>query len=297
MITLKLNLKKKIFLFSLSSMILFLSLALLPPDKIKEIQYKLIFNNFLDERSSARTDNYFGDVNVDTYMYPDTNTIFFDSLKYVDSYYPNDGYYVIRTIESSYYSSPGFIHLYLDQIVGANFHSKDFESKFLKEIGLKPFTKTITTADKKIWPFWSGAAIEQVFNKYYAGPNSRFQQVSYGFIYDIAAKKYMRDYIKILNFLLVDKKQEWLKACNNYYNKAIKEEDFRGSYESYNVANELLGTKEKFKFNVIDTNYLYIPLGELMRRQVDNSLPSIIKCIKRILKDYDPEALKSFKVQ
>jgi hypothetical protein len=34
-----------------------------------------------------------------------------------------------------------------------------------------------------------------------------------------------------------------------------------------------------------------------MRRQIDGSLPAIIECIGKILKDYDPENYAAFKVK
>jgi hypothetical protein len=70
----------------------------------------------------------------------------------------------------------------------------------------------------------------------------------------------------------------------------MNDANFDGGVESSKVVKKLLSNNE-LKLEVIDTNYLYIPVGELMRRQIDNSLPNIIKCIKIILKDYDNEAL------
>jgi hypothetical protein len=46
----------------------------------------------------------------------------------------------------------------------------------------------------------------------------------------------------------------------------------------------------------MESQYLYHPIGELIRRQIDGSLPSIIKCIRTILQDYDLETYKALKV-
>ena len=281
----KYHIKRVLLLFLMP--FLFATFAFDNTDKIKDIQHKLIYNNFLDlVESSSNYRNY--KIN-NLRAYPDTLTFFHDTINIEEDFYPQK-FYLIRTIESSFYSSPAFTYKYLDGIFKSNFQSNDFEYKFQRDIALKPFTKTLITADNKKWNFWSGIAIEKVFNKYYGGPDNTFQKITYGYIYNIAAKNYMRDYIKILNFLLVEKKDEWKKACDSYYKKAMNDANFDGGVESSKVVKKLLSNNE-LKLEVIDTNYLYIPVGELMRRQIDNSLPNIIKCIKIILKDYDNEAL------
>jgi hypothetical protein len=46
----------------------------------------------------------------------------------------------------------------------------------------------------------------------------------------------------------------------------------------------------------MESQYLYHPIGELIRRQIDGSLPSIIKCIRTILADYDPATAQLLKI-
>jgi hypothetical protein len=262
-------------------------------DRIKDIQDKLIYNNFLD---LVKNNSNYRDFKINNLKaYPDTLTFFHDTTNVEKETYPKE-FYLIRTIESSYYSSPAYTFKYLDVIFKSNFQSNDFEDKFQNDIGLKPFTQTLITADNKKWNFWSGIAVEKVFNKYYGSPDNIFENVTYGYIYDIAAKNYMRDYIKILNFLLHENKEVWKKACDSYYKKAMKDVNFDGNIESSMVVKKLLNNGAELKLEVIDTNYLYLPVGELMRRQIDNSLPNIIKCIKIILNDYDKEALYQLKV-
>jgi hypothetical protein len=258
---------------------------------VKEVQYRLIFHNFLEPKYYADLGMHYSEAN------PDTASVFFD-LTNIDIRTLEAGKeYVIRPIETSFYSAPGYLDNYLEDIIGLRSNSKDFEVEFFKEIGVKPYKKTLITANNSEWHFWSGEAIEKVFNKYYGNPSNKFQQATYGFIYDVGAKKYMRDYVKILNYLLVDKKKEWLSACNNYYTKAMNDSDFSALGESDYIAHKMLGNKEKFHFIAIDTNSLYKPFGELIRRQIDGSLPSITKCIRKILKDYDPETLDLLRVE
>ncbi len=297
LIKLKKNMKKYYFkrvrFFVILMTFLVVIFAFNKIDRIRDIQHKLIYNNFLD---LVKSSSNYRDYKINNLRaYPDTLTFFHDTINVETESYSQE-FYLIRTVESSYYSSPAYTYRYLDVIFKSNFQSNDFKDKFQDNIGLKPFTKTVKTADNKKWNFWSGIAIEKVFNKYYGGPDNKFQEITYGYIYDISAKNYMRDYIKILNFFLVEKKEEWKKACDSYYQKAMSNADFDGSVESSIVVNKLLNNVEKLNLEVIDTNYLYIPVGELMRRQIDHSLPNIIKCLRIILKDYDNEALYMFKV-
>jgi hypothetical protein len=267
----------------------------------QEVQHKLIFHNFLNSLVDAASKKVFlGDGTTvlsefDSSWYPDTKTVFFDSTHIGKSVFDTDGKYIIRTIESSYYGSPGFISRYTEDIIGENYFSEEFENKFRDKLGLKPFAKIVIPANKEPWNFWSGAAIEKVFNTYYGGPKNKFQQVTYGYIYQVAAKNYMRDYIKILNTLLVENKSEWLKSCNIYYNKAMTDPNFNGLSESYKVAEKLINQQARLELKVIEPNLVVGPVGEIMRRQIDGSLPSILKCIKAILKDYDPKGYMMLK--
>lgn len=288
----------KIYVISAASIILLVALALTPFDNIKQVQYKLIFHNFLESKSDADhpITNSDGEI-LNSKWYPDMSTIFYDTSHIGSSISESDGKFVIRTIESSYYSSPGYLDRYMSDILGTTYMGENFEEKFIDNVHTKPFSRYVITADKQKWYFWSGAAVEKIFNKYYTGPDNLFQQVTYGFIYNLAAKNYMKDYVQILNHLLVDKKAEWIRACNAYYTKAMTDPNFDGSYQSSLAVDSLFSTNKKSQFKIIDTSYLYKPVGELMRRQIDGSLPSIIKCVKRVLKDYDPMTFRQLKVK
>jgi hypothetical protein len=270
-------------------------------NSIQQIQYKLIFHNFIFSQSAAASVSIYTPDGKKYYTgynplwYPDTTIIFYDSTHIGKDISTSNGNYIIRTIESSYYGSPGYIDNYMIDILGESYSSSAFENKFQQELGVYPFSRTVTTAKKEPFHFWSGIAVEKMFYKYYGKPINPFQHVTFGFIYNLAAKKYMNDYVQLLNHLLVDKKEQWVQQCNSYLKNALKDSTFEGTIASINTVDQLFTEKDKSKLKVIDKNYLYIPVGELMRRQIDGSLPSIIKCIKVILKDYDPNNLKMLK--
>jgi hypothetical protein len=270
-------------------------LAFIAKDPIKEIQYKLIFHNFLiSEPDASSLKTYYS--RFDPHFYSDSTVFFHDSTQIGESIYKPNGRYLIRNIESSYYSSPGFVYRYTRDIFGEDYPSEEFVKKVKQQFGLSPFSKTVYTARNEAWHFWSGVAFEKIFKKYYGKPKNTFQYVTYGFIYDIAAKKYMKDYVFLLNHLMVTKKSEWKTICNKYQQQALTDSTFNGSIASYTAYEQLFSTSELLQLKVIEKSYLYIPIGELIRRQIDGSLPAIIRCIRTLLLDYDPETYKQLKV-
>lgn len=282
-------------------------MAFLAGNPIKEIQYKLIFHNFLDSEPDAASLKTFirnkGDsAPIESYrqfnpvFYPDTSLVFNDPSQIGESIFKSNGRYLIRSIESNYYSSPGFLYRYTRDILGEDYPSDGFVKKYKQQFGLSPFTKTVYTAKKEAWHFWSGAAVEKIFQQYYGKPGNRFQQVTYGIVYNVAAKKYMKDYVFLLNHLLVTKKTAWINICKNYEQQAMNDSTFDGSMASYRAFEQLISPTELQQLKVMESQYLYHPIGELIRRQIDGSLPSIIKCIRTILADYDPATAQLLKI-
>lgn len=295
----------------INSLLLFFSAVLCfsfaTSDPIKSKQYQLIFHQFLDSETDAaslkistyESGNNHSTQNLSRFestFYPDTLTFFRDTSGIGESISPSNGRYLIRSIESSFYGSPGFIYKYTRDLFGYDYPQDAFIAAFKKEIGISPFTQTVITAKKESWHFWSDKAVLKAFHRFYGGPENRFQQVTYGFIYKVAARKYMIDYVQLLNHLLVKHRDEWLKMCAAYKEKALTDSTFDGNTASYQVSTQLFKPEDLQIFKVIPVNYLYIPVGELMRRQIDGSLPAIIECIRIILKDYDPETLRSLTI-
>ena len=285
--------RANVLLLLLSAIICF---SFASSDPIKNKQYKLIFHQLLDSETDASSlqlatgsSNPNKQYRFEPSFYPDTLTRFIDSTGIGESISTSNGRYLMRSVESSYYGTPGFLYKYTRDLFNADYPTLDFVREFKKEFGISPFTETMVTAKKEAWHFWSGSAVVSAFNKYYGGPNNRFQHVTYGFMYKVAAKKFMTDYVKIINHLLVEKKEEWLKSCADYKEKALHDSTFDGSMASYHATEKLFTSKDLQSLQVIPVNYLYIPIGQLMRRQIDGSLPSIVECLRTFLKDYDPE--------
>jgi len=285
--------KANVLLLFLSAIICF---SFASTDPIKNKQYKLIFHQFLDSETDAASlqlaasrSNPGHQHRFEPSFYPDTLTRFSDSTGIGESISKSNGKYLIRSVESSFYGAPGFLYKFTRDLFNADYPADKFVSEFKKEFGLSPFKEIKITAKKENWHFWSGSAVLRAFNRYYGGPNNRFQHVTYGFMYKVGAKKYMTDYVKLIKYILVDKKDEWQRLCEDYKEKALHDSTFDGNMASYHASEKLFTPKEIQSFKVIPFNYLYIPVGQLMRRQIDGSLSSIVECLRIFLKDYDPE--------
>jgi hypothetical protein len=285
--------RANVLLLLLSAIICF---SFASSDPIKNIQYKLIFHQLLDSETDAASLQLSSGQSLlghphrfEPSFYPDTLTRFIDSTGIGESISQSSGRYLIRSVESSYYGTPGFLYKYTRDIFNSDYPTDAFVNEFKKEFGLSPFTETKITAKKETWHFWSGAAVERAFNRYYGGPDNQFQHVTFGFMYNVAAKKYMTDYVKIIYHVLGTKKAEWITLCAEYKEKALHDSSFDGSMASYYASEKLFTPKDLQSLKVIPVNYLSIPVGQLMRRQIDGSLPSIVKCLRLFLKDYDPE--------
>jgi hypothetical protein len=98
----------------------------------------------------------------------------------------------------------------------------------------------------------------------------------------------MTDYVTLLNHLLVTRRTEWMRLCEDYRTRALTDTNFDGSSAASAACRSLFTEEDREDFKTIETNLLYNPVGELMRRQIDGSLPSILRCIRIILRDYDP---------
>ncbi|MBU3744961.1 MAG: hypothetical protein FGM61_10540 [Sediminibacterium sp.] len=298
--------QQRISLALLLSTVVF-CMAFLADNPVTKIQHKLIFNLFLDPVSQAASLQTTFGLKADSidiqrhwkfnpFFYPDSTLFFQDDQVNATNNPKSKQQYLVRSIQSSYYASPGYVNQYTREMLGEDYPDNRFVQKYKQQFGIAPFSKTIRTAKNEPWHFWSGAAVEKIFRKYYGKPDNRFQQVSYGMIYQIAAKRYMKDYVYLLNHVLVDQKPLWDKICAGYYSRAIQDSSFDGSLESYYAFEKLFTKNDLQAFKVIETSYLYHPIGELIRRQIDGSLPAIIRCIRVILQDYDPALLRELKV-
>ncbi len=179
-------------------------------------------------------------------------------------------------------------------------HNDEFDKIFIQQFGKSIFRKPVSMAQNKdgIKPefiFYSTEGIQAAFNKLYVKPTNKFEEYSYQKIYNLTAKAYLRDFTKFLAYIM-SKKSIFIAASNRYLKNAKTSKDFYPWHEMYNSYNELFTTEaSKKQFPNFTKEVSNSDLGTLLRRQCDGTLPTLLSCLKTVLKDYDPEALKLIK--
>jgi hypothetical protein len=133
-------------------------------DEVRDVQYRLIFHNFLDSETDAGSFVTGAEGRFDLDWYPDTNTFFIDTAHVGESIFESNGRYLIRSMESSWYGSPGFPYKYTRDLVGADYPEEEFVKRFRQKIGVKPFRRVEYDARRQPWHFWSGKAVERYYS-------------------------------------------------------------------------------------------------------------------------------------
>jgi hypothetical protein len=177
-----------------------------------------------------------------------------------------------------------------------NYDSPEFNKNFTNAFGASLHGKTITMANeydgkKEQFVGFSGNGLLAAFNKLYIKPTDDFEGYKMKTIYKFACKDYVRDLTKLMAHLMT-KKTLFTQLSNDYLNKAKTTKDFHPQIVLDGYINKLLPGKEREKFKDFEETVSTNTIGALMRRQMDGSLPTLLNCLKTVLKDYDPEALK-----
>lgn len=177
--------------------------------------------------------------------------------------------------------------------------NEDFIKKFKAEFGVSPEGASIKTAKKysdgeyEKFYFYNGAGIKAAFAKLYTKPsNNKFENIGYQKLYDLVGKKYIRDFLKMMVYLRVTKAAEWNKTKSNFLTQIKTNKEFYVHDFSNKAVQKLFPQETDLtKFEGFDVMKTYL-MGSILRREVDGSMNSILDCVKIIIKDYDPEAMK-----
>lgn len=177
--------------------------------------------------------------------------------------------------------------------------NEDFIKKFKAEFGVSPEGASIKTAKKysdgeyEKFYFYNGAGIKAAFAKLYTKPsNNKFENIGYQKLYDLVGKKYIRDFLKMMVYLRVTKSAEWNKTKSNFLTQIKTNKEFYVHDFSNKAVQKLFPQETDLtKFEGFDVMKTYL-MGSILRREVDGSMNSILDCVKIIIKDYDPEAMK-----
>lgn len=226
--------------------------------------------------------------------YPDT-TITFKSPKDADP----KAKYVLQTLNYlPLYSIPIILADISDsELEDPNFDYEKIDKNIKKIYGVSFKGKSIEQANGRTFNLYNGAGITAIFNKLYAKPTNKLENVTYQKLYNLCAKKYVRDFLKLMTYLNTTKKTVWNSECTRLFKQIQTNKNFN-HFDEYATTANLLFPSEKIRYSfgsyTYDVGSTY-SLGPIIRRQLDGSLKSITECLKKIVKDYDPEALKLIK--
>ncbi len=131
---------------------------------------------------------------------------------------------------------------------------------------------------------YNAIALKAAFDKLYQNPTGTYKGIGLQKIYNLTMKNYVRDVTGVIVDIMA-KKTIWDAEAKRFLQQATTNPEFDGgsfAYETYvkilgeNYPKECLGHPG----NMIST---------MLRRQCDGSLPTLLLCLKTVLKDYDPE--------
>ena len=135
------------------------------------------------------------------------------------------------------------------------------------------------------WRHYRAEGIQAAFDKLYQKPSTKFHGYMLQQIYDFSAKQYARDITDVVVRVMA-RKADFEKYAKQYLQDAQTKKDFEGQDFSNTVSQELLGTTGN---TCIPDEYATRVVGIMLRRQCDGSLPTMLNCLKTVLKDYDAE--------
>lgn len=287
------NFNKKTIIFSISSIAFFVTTTAFTVFAVN--------TDFNDIRNKILKETFVGIFNgkgespeeIAKY-YPDT-TITFEPPKGVD---PKTKY-VLQTLNYlPVYSIPTLLTgISESELDDPNFDYEVIDKKIKEIYGVSLKGKSLNQANGRVFYFYNGAGITAIFNKLYAKPTNKLENVTYQKMYNLCAKEYVRDFLKLMTYLNTTKKTVWNSECTRLLKQIQTNKNF-DHYDEYATTAKLLFPSEKIRYSfgsyTYDVSSTY-SLGTIIRRQLDGSLKSITDCLKKIVKDYDPEALKLIK--
>jgi hypothetical protein len=286
----KISTKKLLLLAAVGSVVMLSAFKINQKVKqVSEIRNEILDNLLVQRQYSSE------DYNAETY--PDT-TITFNAKEGAE-------FKAVLT-KGNFYSIP-YIYPIAKTIDAENsFGTKEYNETFKATFGANILGKNVKMAafyvndetKKKVYDeftFYAKDGIQKAFDKLYVKPTADFEGYSMKKLYDLAAKDYVRDFSKLLVYLMVTKKAAFEQAGKTYLLKATTDKNFYHRDVCVAASKKLFPTEDsKKQFKAFQDEIYEGTIGSLLRRQCDGTLPTLVNCIKTVLKDYDPEGLKIF---
>lgn len=280
------NCKRKLQMLPIIFLVSTAFIVVKPLEDTETILYKTVQASLVQE--------FYADYYEAKY-YPDTTLLFQNPSPNSNEKNKNKKFVVKSLVNSGIPNTNNFEYAFAPETY---VHSKEFNEKFIQHFGKGLHGKHIVMAAKDyenkpdIFFFYSAEGIKAAFNKLYPKPNNTFEKVTYQQLYNLTAKAYTRDLTRFFAYLM-GKKTIWLEVSNHFLNNAKTNKKFSVHEEEEYAFKKLFPTEASRKqFPNLSEELGAYELGTLLRRQCDGTLPVILSCLKTVLKDYDPEALK-----
>jgi hypothetical protein len=231
----------------------------------------------------------------DPKYYPDTSLVF--SEPFTGEKDPQNKL-VLRLMNASGFPS---VYGFSGSVSLDMYYQNDgFNKLFIKQFGKSLFGKHVPMSKDEngyasTFFFYSPIGIKAAFDKLYVKPNNKLEVATYQTIYNLTAKEYMRDFTKFLAHIMSQKSTLNVLGAR-YLKNAKANKGFRPNIEANYALEKLFPTDaSRQQFPAFTNEIVADDLSTLLRRQCDGTLPTLLNCLKTVLKDYDSEALKLIK--
>jgi hypothetical protein len=131
---------------------------------------------------------------------------------------------------------------------------------------------------------YSPLGVQAAFNKLYQKPTSSFKGIGLQKLYNVSAKQYTRDAVDVI-VAITAKKAIWDAQVKKYIQQATTNEEFYMGEFADETYTQIFGEKEMKEC----TPYINKMIGMMLRRSGDGTMPTVVICLKTMLKDYDLE--------
>lgn len=169
----------------------------------------------------------------------------------------------------------------------------NFKQAFGKDL-LGPGVKLAPISKKPVYMNqFKADALKAAFDKLYKKPTDDFDGFAMQEIYDIAAKTYFRSCATVIADVM-KKKPLFIQLAMDYKKQVMTVKNFYGPNASRKAGEKLLGKDYSPDKDCMEYGADRI-VGMMMRRQTDGTLPTLLVCVKTMLKDYDPEFYETIK--
>lgn len=258
-----------------------------PIDDYEEMRYSAMQNLVVEELDSE---------NYDKRRTPDTSFLF-TKPKDQEPYY--SGKFTLRSLNG--FGATGTAWAISRAVPSEDrYVFEDYNKVFKEKFGVPIHGKSVKMAQNydgyhSYFLFYNPQGMKVAFEKLYVKPTNSFEKYSYQQIYNLSAKAYVRDLTKYFAYIM-SKKALFAQVSAQYLQSAKTNKNFNTYAESEKAFNKIFPTEASRKqFPNVADEVSYFDFGSVVRRQCDGTLPTILACLKTVLKDYDPEALKLIK--